>query len=364
MTLLQRLVGASLALSLLVGSVASVQSIALAQSTPPAQQNVAEPSEEETPTIDPVLLQLQVMIPGFDQSDIIRVGAGEDVNGCRLGYVCIKTIESYLNALYRWAAGAAVILAITIMMIGGVEWMTGSAVGTIDKGKKRIQNALLGLLFVFGTTTLLSFINPDIVALRSVDVQLVKGLPAINRAHGTEVTVCGASALDLYGVSDWQDCMLDNYGTTQEEIQSQLVTVTSNGRSYQVHQLAAADFQAALDEIAASGVDYNIGRDTAGGTYNWRCNRNNTAALSSHSFGTSIDINPSTNPNCSKGCRTGGSCRTIPAGKEDICALETEGIDLPDEVINAFKSNNFSWGGDWYNTKDYMHFQHVGVCPL
>src|SRR3989338_1333139 len=78
---------------------------------------------------------LQVQIPGLSFVDTVTIGTG--TNGCDDGYICVNTIETYLNALYRWGAGAGAIFAIVLIMIGGVEWMVGSAIGTIEKGKDR-----------------------------------------------------------------------------------------------------------------------------------------------------------------------------------------------------------------------------------
>lgn len=128
--------------------------------------------EAPEPKVNPVLVTLQVIIPGFDQSDTVVIG--NDQNGCKAGFVCVWTITNYLNALFRWGVGAGVIFAIALMMVGGIEWMIGSAVGTIERAKKRITNASLGLLLLLGTTIILSFINPGITSLNALDLQVVQ----------------------------------------------------------------------------------------------------------------------------------------------------------------------------------------------
>ncbi len=128
-----------------------------------------EPPENK---INPILVTLQVIIPGFDPSDVIVIGNGE--NGCKLGYTCVRTITNYLNAIYKWGVGAGAIFAIVLIMIGGVEWMIGSAVGTIERAKTRIKNASLGLLLLLGTTVILRFINPGITALTTLDLRGVE----------------------------------------------------------------------------------------------------------------------------------------------------------------------------------------------
>lgn len=121
---------------------------------------------------------LQVNIPGVSFEDTVTIGDG--TNGCDDGYVCVNTITTYLNAIYKWGAGAGAIFAIALIMIGGIEWMIGSAVGTIERAKTRIRNASFGLLLVLVTTVFLQFINPDIVALRPVRIEYIDPIRYVN----------------------------------------------------------------------------------------------------------------------------------------------------------------------------------------
>uniref|UniRef100_A0A6M3IHG7 Putative peptidase n=1 Tax=viral metagenome TaxID=1070528 RepID=A0A6M3IHG7_9ZZZZ len=63
-----------------------------------------------------------------------------------------------------------------------------------------------------------------------------------------------------------------------------------------------------------------------GGCYNYRTKRGNAGELSTHSWGIAIDLNVH--------------------------------LPMPDEVVNAFKSEGFEWGGDW-SKPDSMHFQYA-----
>ncbi len=126
---------------------------------------------------------LQVQIPGLSFVDTVTIGTG--TNGCDDGYICVNTIETYLNALYRWGAGAGAIFAIVLIMIGGVEWMVGSAIGTIEKGKQRIKNASFGLILVMVTTVFLQFINPNITSLQPVRLEYIEPLAYVNASGDT-----------------------------------------------------------------------------------------------------------------------------------------------------------------------------------
>jgi hypothetical protein len=55
--------------------------------------------------------------------------------------------------------------------------------------------------------------------------------------------------------------------------------------------------------------------------------------LSNHSFATAIDIDPASNP---------------------MGRAETT---IPQNVIEAFERNGFTWGGRWQGRPDPMHFE-------
>ena len=141
--------------------------VALAQGAPSTAGG--DPTAPDTP--DAIQPTLQVPIPGFS-GDTVVIGDGN--NGCDEGMVCAFTLDAYLNAVYRWAAGASVLLAIVLIMVGGVEYMIGSAAGSIDRAKGRMRNASFGLLLVFCTTAILSFVNPDITRIRAVRLPIIE----------------------------------------------------------------------------------------------------------------------------------------------------------------------------------------------
>lgn len=123
--------------------------------------------------LEPVL---QVPIPGLNFEGSVIAGTAED-DGCPEGYVCVGTIGLYLNAIYKYAFGAGIVLCIVILMIAGVEWMIGATVDKIQKAQNRIRKALMGLLILLGTAALVGFINPNALSLNSLKVKLAENIP-------------------------------------------------------------------------------------------------------------------------------------------------------------------------------------------
>src|SRR3989344_8754039 len=75
------------------------------------------------------------------------------------------TLASYLRNLYTFGIGAAVALAIIVIMFGGIEYITSGSGDGKSGGKERIQSAILGLLLALGSYIILKTINPDLLNL-------------------------------------------------------------------------------------------------------------------------------------------------------------------------------------------------------
>jgi hypothetical protein len=277
-------------------------------------------------------------------------------------------IGTYVIGMYKFLIGFAVTVAIVMMMVGGIQYVVGATAGDVGKAKERITNAITGLVLLLFVYVILFTVNPNLTMFKDLSIAYVPEIPDENffDQTGADSMSCTASGADLTGVNSFQDCMIANYGASESEVQSQLVSIMYDGRTYQVHKLMEADFIAALTEVGTTG--YDIASDTAGGTFNWRCNRNYPEAVSAHGWGTAIDINPSTNPNCPPACMDGKpetACHcvggTSSVSCETMCA-SPKPYDIPQSVIDAFKSHGFTWGGSYSRTKDYMHFTYTRTC--
>jgi type IV secretory pathway VirB2 component (pilin) len=84
-------------------------------------------------------------------------------------------IGTYLNVMIRIFIGLCAVLAVVMIVIGGIEYMTSELPGTKEHGKERIQGAIFGLVLALGAWTLLYQINPDILNtdLKSLTTQTV-----------------------------------------------------------------------------------------------------------------------------------------------------------------------------------------------
>ncbi len=83
-----------------------------------------------------------------------------------IGGAQIADLPGYIQAVYDFAIGAAAVLAATMMMIGGFQYLTaGGDGGRVSAAKERITGALVGLLLVSSAYLILNTINPNLLNL-------------------------------------------------------------------------------------------------------------------------------------------------------------------------------------------------------
>lgn len=72
-----------------------------------------------------------------------------------------ESMGDYINALYSWVFGAASLVAIVMMMLGGLMWMLARGNQTsITKAQTKLKNATVGIILLFATYAIANVINP------------------------------------------------------------------------------------------------------------------------------------------------------------------------------------------------------------
>jgi len=144
----------------------------------------AGPCEEETAEEETAVVaspssdnsyNLQVRIPGFT--------AGGD-------------LATYIAAIYKFLIGFAAVLAVIMIMVGGVQWMmAGGSPERVSNAKSYITSALIGLVLALSSFILLQTINPRLVNLEMPKLKPITGLEPITGAgeqEGEEEEIKGA----------------------------------------------------------------------------------------------------------------------------------------------------------------------------
>ena len=295
--------------------------------------NVVYAEEKKSKEIVP---KSQVKIPGLEFTPVTFTEEGEAE---------VPWIGQYISAIYKWSLTAIAIVAVIMIMIGGLMWMLAGGNETrISQAKKRMQDAVIGLLLLVFLHTILSLINPDLVVFKPLAIKVIKGKELALQEENLDRKAYG--------------CFFEKFGRTEEKVKKQLVNVNILGKSYPVHKKAKDAFEKVAAAISSS-PDSNVKNykitEEASGTFNWRCQMTlkkiepspkppeckGGRAMSIHSWGLAIDINPKRNPFEKR--KEGKACTK----------------DIPDEVIKIFKDNGFEWGGE-FSSCDTMHFQWRG----
>ncbi|TAK05341.1 hypothetical protein EPO33_05260 [Patescibacteria group bacterium] len=129
----------------------------------------------------PAVPEPAVYIPGYTGFSKLQV-QGEGGNR----YVDVPFIAEYVVLIFRYALGIMVTLAMVMIVVAGIQWMTAAGnAGTIQTAKTRITNAVMGLLLAFGSYTILFIINPELVNFRALRVDLVRTVDVASEMRTT-----------------------------------------------------------------------------------------------------------------------------------------------------------------------------------
>ncbi len=74
-----------------------------------------------------------------------------------------KDLSDYVIFMFQLLIGIAIGLAVIMIIVGGMEYITSELPGGKSDGKKRIMGALWGLALALGSYIILNTIDPDIL---------------------------------------------------------------------------------------------------------------------------------------------------------------------------------------------------------
>lgn len=94
------------------------------------------------------------------------------------------TLANFFNNLYKYLIGLAAVLAVIMIIWGGLEISTQDSVSKQGAGRERITEALLGLVLVLAPVLVFSVINPSILNL-SINFQELNLAPGATTTPAT-----------------------------------------------------------------------------------------------------------------------------------------------------------------------------------
>lgn len=75
-------------------------------------------------------------------------------------------LNSYLNLAVKVILGVAGVLAVIMIMIGGIQYLSTDAIGGKSEGREKISGALWGIAIALVSWIILNTINPDLLNVR------------------------------------------------------------------------------------------------------------------------------------------------------------------------------------------------------
>lgn len=91
----------------------------------------------------------------------------------------VINLSDYLGIIYTYLIGISVTITIVLMMVGGIQYVMGASSGDVKGGKKRIKDAVEGLILLMFAYIILYTVNPQLLKLQ------VPKLPKMRAVHIT-----------------------------------------------------------------------------------------------------------------------------------------------------------------------------------
>jgi hypothetical protein len=132
--------------------------------------------------------------------------AQKDASGNETGRYSIKDLGSfqlgeYINTVFEVALGILMVLAVIMIIISGVEYMTVESIYGKSDAKKRITGAITGLILALGIFVILKTINPELLKINFGEnineVTITLADPAEVDGNGSTQTVSNTPATEI-----------------------------------------------------------------------------------------------------------------------------------------------------------------------
>ncbi len=101
------------------------------------------------------------------------------------GLLEINFLGEYIQGMYKYLIKFSFIIAIVLLMIGGLQWALGAASSEqLSKAKKRIKDAVTGLVLLLSVVLILQIVNPQLILMKSLELHFIQ--PIHINTEGTD----------------------------------------------------------------------------------------------------------------------------------------------------------------------------------
>ncbi len=132
--------------------------------------NSGEADAKESKKVEPSIFtppKLSVLIPGL--ADFTKVQCDDVNTNCSIPW-----LGQYIAGLQRYALGIIGIIAVIVMMIAGIMWLTSAGNSEqVSQAQSLMKGAVLGLVIAFGAYLILYTINPNLTILKNINISYI-----------------------------------------------------------------------------------------------------------------------------------------------------------------------------------------------
>lgn len=94
------------------------------------------------------------------------------------GKLTVNWIAEYIAGVYKYLLGVAGTVAIVMIMIGGLQYVLSAGGADVKKAKKRINDAIIGLILLFSVYIILFAVNgPRLTAFNALTLTQIPTIP-------------------------------------------------------------------------------------------------------------------------------------------------------------------------------------------
>ncbi len=147
---------------------------------PGVHAQFAQPEDAASPNVTPQVLPS----PSSGFTALAPIPGLTDTSNTAV--VNSTSLANFFNNLYKYVIGLAAVLAVIMIIWGGLEISTQDSISKQSAGKEKIQQAILGLVLVLSPVLVFSIINPNIL-------NLSLNLPPLETKSGSPVQTGGGT---------------------------------------------------------------------------------------------------------------------------------------------------------------------------
>lgn len=131
----------------------------------------------------------------------------------------VENLPMYINAVYTWMLPAASLIAVVMMMIGGLQYTLARGKSKyIEKAKTRITNAITGIVILMSAFVILNLIDPRLVSFDALKIPMVKEVTILDATSSCERLADYGYVIkptEEIADDDWKAC--GGHGTIEDD---------------------------------------------------------------------------------------------------------------------------------------------------